>query len=126
MKLLELVRFPETFNSMEKMYNLSDAVLFPVRDMKGKFDIPLVVPEAMACEKPVILSDLPILSELNNGRNSVIIPRGDVSALKDAVLDLCNHPEKREKLGKEGRKFAEDNFDIKKIAEVYGKIYEKL
>ena len=124
--LLELVRFPKTFNSMEKMYNLSDIYLFPVQDMKGKFDIPLVVPEAMACEKPVILSDLPILSELNNGKNSVIIPRGDISALKDAILDLYNNPEKRKKTGKEARRFAEERFDIKKIAEIYGKIYDKL
>jgi len=124
--LLELVRFPKTFNTMEKMYNLSDVYLFPVQDMKGKFDIPLVVPEAMACEKPVILSDLPILGELNNGQNSVIIPRGNISALKDTILDLYSNPEKRKKLGEEGRKFAEENFDIKKIAEIYGKIYEKL
>ena len=124
--LLELVRFPKTFNTMEKMYNLSDVYLFPVQDMKGKFDIPLVVPEAMACKKPVILSDLPILSELNNGRNSVIIPRGDISALKDAILDLYNNPEKRKQIGEEGRKFVEERFDIKKIAEIYEKIYDKL
>ncbi|HRZ95864.1 MAG TPA: glycosyltransferase family 4 protein [Candidatus Moranbacteria bacterium] len=124
--LLELVRFPKTFNSMEKMYNLSDIYLFPVQDMKGKFDIPLVVPEAMACEKPVILSDLPILSELNNGKNSVIIPRGDISALKGAILDLYNNPEKRRQIGKEARNFVEERFDIKKIAEIYGKIYARL
>ena len=111
---------------MEKMYNLSDIYLFPVQDMKGKFDIPLVVPEAMACEKPVILSDLPILSELNNGKNSVIIPRGDISALKGAILDLYNNPEKRRQIGKEARNFVEERFDIKKIAEIYGKIYARL
>jgi glycosyltransferase involved in cell wall biosynthesis len=125
-KLLELVRFPETFNSMEKMYNLSDVVIFPVRDMKGKFDIPLVVPEAMACEKPVILSDLPILSELSNGQNSVIIPRGDIDALAKTIFDLHDNPEKRKQIGAEARKFVEEKFDIKKIAEIYGKIYEKL
>jgi len=125
-KLLELVRFPETFNSMEKMYNLSDIVLFPVQNMKGKFDIPLVVPEAMACEKPVILSDLPILSELSNDQNSVIIPRGDIDALTQAIFDLHDNPEKRKQIGTEARKFVEERFDIKKIAEIYGKIYEKL
>lgn len=125
-KLLELVRFPKTFNSMEKMYNLSDICLFPVQNMKGKFDIPLVVPEAMACEKPVIISDLPILRELNNGKNSVIITKGHISALKDAVLDLYDNPERRKEIGIEGRKFSQENFDIKKIAGIYGKIYEKL
>jgi glycosyltransferase involved in cell wall biosynthesis len=125
-KLLELVRFPKTFNSMEKMYNLSDIVLFPVQNMKGKFDIPLVVPEAMACEKSVILSDLPILSELSNGENSVIIPRGDVDALAQAIFDLHDNPEKRKQIGQNARKFVEERFDIKKIADIYGKIYARL
>jgi len=94
--------------------------------MNGKFDIPLVVPEAMACAKPVILSDLPILGELSNGKNSVIIPRGNIEALKNAVFDLYNHPEKRKELGQNAREFAAENFDIKKIADIYKQIYEKL
>jgi len=111
---------------MKKAYNLSDIIIFPVHDMKGKFDIPLVVPEAMACEKPVILSGLPILSELSNGQNSVIIPRGDVDALAQAIFDLHGNQERRKQIGTEARKFVEERFDIKKIAEIYGKIYEKL
>jgi glycosyltransferase involved in cell wall biosynthesis len=94
--------------------------------MKGKFDIPLFVPEAMACEKPVIISDLPILSEMSNGRNSVIIPKGDIDALYRAVLDLYENREKCAGVGKEARKFVEENFDIKNIAEIYRKIYEVL
>jgi glycosyltransferase involved in cell wall biosynthesis len=125
-KLLELVRFPKTFNSMEKMYNLSDICLFPVQNMKGKFDIPLVIPEAMACGKPVVLSDLPILAELSNGQNSVIISRGDIDALAQSIFDLHDNPEKRKKIGIGARKFVENRFDIKKIAEIYEKIYEKL
>jgi glycosyltransferase involved in cell wall biosynthesis len=125
-KLLELVRFPGTFVTMEKMYNLSDIYLFPVQNMKGKFDIPLVVPEAMACEKPVILSDLPILAELSNCQNSVIIPRGDVDLLAQAIFDLYDNPEKRKQIGQNARRFVEEKFDIKKVAEIYGKIYEKL
>jgi glycosyltransferase involved in cell wall biosynthesis len=125
-KLLEIARFPNTFTTMEKVYNLSDIVLFPVQNMKGKFDIPLVVPEAMACEKPVILSDLPILSELSDSHNSVIIPKGDVESLAQAVFDLYNDPEKKKQIGQKARKFVEERFDIKKIAKIYGMIYEKL
>jgi glycosyltransferase involved in cell wall biosynthesis len=111
---------------MSRVNNISDIVLFPVQNMKGKFDIPLFVPEAMACEKPVIISDLPILGELSNGKNSVIIPRGDVPALSEAIFDLFDNKEKREEIGKEARNFVEENFDIKNIAEIYRQIYEKL
>ncbi|MFA6047670.1 MAG: glycosyltransferase family 4 protein [Parcubacteria group bacterium] len=111
---------------MSKVNNTCDAVLFPVKNMKGKFDIPLFVPEAMACEKPVIISDLPILKELTNEHNSVIIPQDDVDALYQAILDLYENSEKCTSIGKEARKFAEENFDIKNIAEIYRKIYDKL
>lgn len=118
--------FDDGTEKMSKVYNLCQISLFPVADMKGKFDIPLAVVEAMASEKPVILSDLPILSELGNGRNSVIIKKNDIKALTEAVLDLYNHPEKRRAIGLEARKFVEERFDIRKIAPVYKKIYETL
>ncbi len=124
--LLDLVRFPETFMTLDKMLNASDLVIFPIREMKGKFDVPLVVVEAMACGKPVIISDLPILREFANNQNSVIIKSGDIKQLMDAILDLYGNKEKREMIGKNARKFVEENFDIKKAAEEYQKIYEGL
>lgn len=124
--LLDIAKFPETFATLEKMLNASDLIIFPVRDMKGKFDVPLAVIEAMACGKPVIISDLPILKEFANEQNSVIIKSGYSEGLKNAILDLCQNKEKREAIGKNARRFTEENFDIKKIAEQYKKIYEKL
>lgn len=124
--ILDQVIFTDTFSDMAKLYNLSDAVIFPVRDMKGKFDVPLAAIEPMACEKPVIVSNLPILKEFANENNSVTIERGNIAQLKDAILDLYATPEKRTKIGKNSRKFVEENFDIKKVAEIYRQIYEKL
>lgn len=118
--------FDDGSYKMPYIYNLADISLFPVSDMKGKFDIPLAVVEAMASEKPVILSDLPILSELSNGQNSVIIEKGNQKQLVDAVLDLYNNPEKRSIIGHVARKFVEERFDIKNVAETYKQIYEKL
>lgn len=126
-RVLEKVSFFDNGNyKMAQVYNLCDVSLFPVMDMRGKFDIPLAVVEAMASEKPVILSDLLILRELTDDNNSVIIPRGNQKALVEAILDLHSNPEKREQIGKAARKFVEERFDIKKIAEIYQKIYEIL
>ncbi|MCX6766067.1 MAG: glycosyltransferase family 4 protein [Candidatus Moranbacteria bacterium] len=124
--LLGLARFPETFTTLEKLFNTSDLVIFPVRDMKGKFDVPLAVVEAMACVKPVIISDLPILQEFANETNSVTIKSGDTGKLFSAIIDLYQNKEKREKIGKNAREYVEKNFDIQKIAEQYKKIYEEL
>jgi len=111
---------------MKNVYNLCDISLFPVNNMQGKFDIPLAVVEAMACQKPVIISDLPILAELTNGKNSVIVKKDNQKELTDAILDLYTHPEKKRLIGWEARKFVEEKFNIKKIAQEYEKIYATL
>ncbi|KKR22153.1 MAG: Glycosyl transferase group 1 [Candidatus Moranbacteria bacterium GW2011_GWA2_39_41] len=125
--VLEKVVFHDDgrFN-MADIYNFCDVSLFPVQNMRGKFDVPLVVVEAMACEKPVIVSNLPILKEFASDTNSITIEQGNVAQLVDAILDLYNNPEKRTLLGKGGRKFCEKNFDIKKVASIYEKIYFEL
>jgi len=124
---LELyVKLPETFTTLEKIYNLADVVLFPVENMNGKFDVPLVVVEAMACEKPVIISDLPIFKEFANEQNSVKIEAGNMEKLFQVILDIKENPERYAEIGKNARKFVEENFDIRKIAEKYQKIYGEL
>lgn len=112
--------------SVARLYNTSDLIMFPVRNMHGKFDIPLAVVEAMACAKPVILSDLPILAELGKADNSVIIKAGNVPEIAVAILDLYDHPEKRERIGHAARQFVCERFDIKQVAKAYEEIYKEL
>ena len=123
---LNNVIFTDTVSNMAELYNLSDVIIFPARDMKGKFDIPLALIEVMACGKPVILSDLAILKEFANENNSVIIENGDIEQLKNSILDLYQNKNKREEIGKNGRKCVEANFDIKIIADKYRKIYSEI
>jgi len=120
------VILPDTFETMEKVFNASDAVIFPVREMKGKFDVPLAVIEAMACAKPVIISDLPILNEFTKEYIAVRIEPGNPKKLWDSIINLYNNSEKRNQIGTQARKFVEENFDIRQIAEIYKKIYEIL
>jgi len=124
--LLDIVRLPETFTMMEKVYNLGDIALFPVHHMQGKFDIPLVIPEAFACGKPMIISDLPILEELISGGEAVTIEKGNVENIFEEIMALYNDSAKRKEMGEKGRKYVEANFDIKKVAETYQEIYENL
>lgn len=111
---------------MQDVFNLCDISLFPVRNMNGKFDVPLAVVEAMACQKLVIISAIPILREFANSQNSVTIEAGNTKQLVQAIEDLYLDKSKRQLIGENARKFAEDNFDIKKIGEKYKEIYENL
>ena len=121
-----LILTDKTFTTMEKIYNLADVAAFPVENMKGKFDVPLVVIEAMACEKTVIISDLPIFEEFANDQNSVKIETGNMEKFFQVVLDVKKNPAQYSEIEKNARKFVEENFDIKKTAEKYQAVYENL
>jgi glycosyltransferase involved in cell wall biosynthesis len=124
--ILPHIRFTDTYADMPKLYNLADIILFPVQDMRGKFDVPLVIIEAYACGKPVILSDLPIFTEFANPDICVTIPRGDISALSCAITALEEHPEERARLGQNARAFVEAHFDLQKTVKEYEALYDSL
>lgn len=111
---------------MEDIYNLGDVSLFPVRDMKGKFDVPLVVIEAMASEKPVIISDLPILKEFAKTDNSIIIKTGDVDELAVALENIARDASRRVSIGTAARRYVEKDFDIQNVAAQYQEAYDSL
>jgi glycosyltransferase involved in cell wall biosynthesis len=125
-KIESQVLLPDTFMTMEKIYNLADVVIFPVENMEGKFDVPLAVIEAMACARPVIISDLPILNEFAGDTISVKIKAGDMEELFEKILDIHKNRKRYENIGENAKKFAEENFDIKKVAERYQDVYKKL
>jgi glycosyltransferase involved in cell wall biosynthesis len=115
-----------TLHDMQQLYNIADVVVFPVANMKGKFDVPLAVIEAMACAKPVVISDLEVLSEFSNNNNSVVVEAGSADAYLGAVQQLHANKQHREKIGKAGREFVEKNFSIEHVAEKYEEIYTEL
>lgn len=124
--ILNKVIFTDTFSDMPKIYNLSDVVIFPAQNMTGKFDVPLAVIEAMACAKPVVISNLPILQEFSSNENSVTIDPTSQAELVSAITDLFENKEKCDKLGKSARQYVQANFDIKQIAQKYQQAYTKL
>lgn len=124
--LLPKVAFSDTVYDMPALYNLADVVAFPVGNMQGKFDVPLVIVEAYACGKPVILSDLPEFEEFSNPDISVSIPRGSNEAFLKALHTLENDVLRRAELGRNARAFVEKNFDLKTTAESYGRLYESI
>lgn len=68
--------------------------------------------EAMAMGKPTIVSDNPALRDyLPTPDAGVVVPIGDDNALRAAILDLQNNPEKAIAMGKRARAFAERRFN---------------
>jgi len=80
-------------------YQQADVVLFPTVMDEG-FGFTAV--EAMACGKPVIWFDQPAVREATGGIG-VPVPRGDVDAMRWALRDLMDEPQRQADLGSAGR-----------------------
>lgn len=64
--------------------------------------------EAGACATPTVASDAPGLREsVVNGRTGLLVPHGDVERLTEALEHLITDPERRSRMGREARAFAE-------------------
>jgi glycosyltransferase involved in cell wall biosynthesis len=81
---------------------------------------PVAPLEAMACEVPIIGSDIPPFSDiLENGTASggLIVPREDASALADAILGLLENPSLRRELGLNARRNVETRFSVEMVGQ---------
>lgn len=125
-KLLDYVAFSDTITDMARLYNTADVVIFPVGNLNGKFDVPLIIIEAYACGKPVILSDLPQFSEFANSDICVTIPKDSGEKLIESLAYLKQNEGERTRLGDNARRFVKDHFDLKNTAKQYEEIYSSL
>ncbi len=123
----EKVIFIDTFKDMPALYSLADLVFFPVREMTGKFDIPLALVEAMATKKPVLVSDIPVLKEfIKSGKTGIVVPKENPTKIYETFMFFYKNKPQLEKVAQGGFQFAQKNFDIKNKAKEYKQIYESL
>ncbi len=84
-----------------------------------------VLAEAMVCARPVVATNAGGVPEVlgRDGAAGLLVPSGESLALATAVLDLVGDPSRREAMGINGRKRAQELFDIrlhpKRIEAVY-------
>lgn len=82
--------------------------------------------EAMAMKVPVITSNIRANAELiDNGLNGILIPPKDPVAIADAVEKIFKDPGIGIKMGEEGRKIIEKNFNTKIEADKLQRIFQK-
>lgn len=67
---------------------------------------PLKLFEYLACGRAILASDLPVLGEVLNASNAVILAGEDIRAWAEALTALQDHPERRQALGDQARRDA--------------------
>jgi len=89
--------------------------------------IPRCVMEAMACNVPVVASDIPGNRELViHGKTGLLFPPGDVDNLTESILHIINNPDNAMKMAIEARNKIENEFSSKRMAEEYANLYRGL
>ncbi len=95
------VRFFGTVTDMGEFYAQLDLYIQPSLFFEG---LPLVLTEAMACGVPVIATDVGAARELvRDGTDGFIVPPGDVESLADAIRNLAENIQLRQKMGQNAR-----------------------
>ncbi|QIQ04335.1 glycosyltransferase [Streptomyces liangshanensis] len=102
-------------------YRAADLVVLPSR-WEGMAVAPL---EAMACGRPVVLSDVDGAREsLPPGRESLcLVPPEDPPALAEAVSALLRDRPLREAVGSQGRRHVLSSYDVRQTARAIADVY---
>ena len=119
----------KTHDELQQLY--ADAHIFILSSVTSadgdKEGQGLVLQEAQAM-------GLPVLSTLHNGipdgvldgESGFLVPERDVDALAQKLNYLIEHPELWSEMGKAGRAFVEENFNIDKLNDRLVEIFQSL
>lgn len=87
----------------------------------------LVLVEALACECPVVVSDMPAIRDVViDGVTGLVCKQRDSVDLAAKVCFLLSHPDQGEKLGKAGRLRVQENFDWSVTSRRYAALIDEM
>ena len=118
---------PLPFAEVRERYEHADIFALPfVKGRDGSNDIiPNAVLEAMAAGLPVVTTDITALPELvDNGESGFLVPPRNVDALAERLAELIESPYLRARMGSNGRRRAEERFDIDRNVRQYVELFE--
>ncbi len=116
-------------NEVIKLYQQAHIFVLPSitasnGDQEG---IPVVLMEAQAVGLLIISTYHSGIPEvIMDGKSGFLVPEKDVNALADRLDYLIKHPEIWLEMGRRGRNFVEEKYDIKKLNQQLVEIYQNL
>lgn len=116
----------KTLAECARYFNLCDLFVDPTLRTDG-YD--LTIAEAMACSKPVIVSDVGANSTLIDAAtmsDGILIPRGDNDALGRETLRVLNDPGLSKQMGELARQKIVARFSIPAMVEGMERVYQEV
>ena len=105
-------------NDLTPFYKQCSCFLYPSYYPEGMSNVLL---EAAASGRPIVAADRPGCKEtVENGKTGYLVPVKDSNAVFSVVQEFINlTPEERKRMGLEGRKKMENEFDRKIVVQIY-------
>jgi N-acetyl-alpha-D-glucosaminyl L-malate synthase BshA len=117
------VRFLGKQDPVEEILSIADVFLMP----SGSETFGLAALEAMACEVPVVASDVGGLPELIvHGETGFLCPLDDVDAFTECTRKLLTDDALHEEMAAAARTRAVETFDIDRVVPRYEDFYERV
>jgi glycosyltransferase involved in cell wall biosynthesis len=88
---------------------------------------PLKILEYLACGRPLVASNLPVVRELvREGRDALLVPPDAPEAVAEAILRLLGDAHLAARLGARGAHRVRERFTWKRAQQALLKLYERL
>lgn len=108
-------------DDLRRLYQVCDIFVLP----SVVESTPQVTVQAMASGKPVIGTRVGgIIDQIKDGWNGFLIQPGNEQELAEKIKYLIDHPEERERMGANGRRLAQEEFDWEKVTKKLLKVYQ--
>ncbi|MFZ5761966.1 MAG: glycosyltransferase family 4 protein [Thermodesulfobacteriota bacterium] len=89
--------------------------------------LPKVLLEAAACARPLVATDVPGCREIvRSGENGILVPVRDAVALAAAIETLLGDPERRQQMGRVGRRMVEEGFAQEVVVDATMALYREM
>ena len=117
------IRFLGKQEPIEELLSIADVFLIP----SGSETFGLAALEAMACNVPIISSNIGGLPELNvDGETGFLCPLGDIDALTEKTRAILSDDALHRRLAEGARRRAVEMFDQDRIVPMYEAHYERV
>lgn len=112
-----------SLSEVVEAYRRADILLFPSR-LEG---LPRAVMEASACGLPAVVSDASSLPEtVEDGVTGRVCKTDDVASFVRAIRELAADADRLEAMGRNARRFAEKQFDLRNMVRDYTDLFHEV
>lgn len=123
LKLSERVHFTGNLQDVSKPLAAMDIFVLPAVWREG-FGLSIV--EAMACEVPVIVTNIWALNALiQDGVDGILVEPKSVGGLAEGIRKFYRNPALQQFIGKNGRRTADSRFSLERMVNELEKVYER-